>query len=180
MATFKMAQIIYDKIYPVGSVYFSKTNTDPKNLFGGTWTRITGGHYVYAANSSYEVTSQTGSSTNAWSGTTGNWSGTSGNWNGTSGSTKLTVSQIPAHNHSIPGFDGGNAWAKGYLWNRAADATGGNTAATRISTNNAGGSSGHTHSIPNHNHSIPSHNHSIGSHSHTLSYVSVFMFIRTA
>ena len=33
---------IADMVYPVGSIYMSINSTDPGDLFGGTWERITG------------------------------------------------------------------------------------------------------------------------------------------
>lgn len=37
----------FDEIYPIGSVYMSVNNTNPSNLFGGSWEQITG-YYLYA------------------------------------------------------------------------------------------------------------------------------------
>ena len=33
---------LFDRIYPVGSIYISMNETDPGTLFGGTWERISG------------------------------------------------------------------------------------------------------------------------------------------
>ena len=38
---------MFDKIYPVGSIYYSKNKTNPKNVFGiGTWEHLAGGKCV--------------------------------------------------------------------------------------------------------------------------------------
>ena len=47
-------------IYPVGALYFSFTSTSPADLFGGTWSPITGRFlYMNAGNSSHNATSVT-------------------------------------------------------------------------------------------------------------------------
>lgn len=47
-------------VYPVGALYFSFTSTSPANLFGGTWTPITGRFlYMNAGNSSHNATKVT-------------------------------------------------------------------------------------------------------------------------
>ena len=78
MAKLHLAQQILDIIYPVGSVYLSWNSTDPKNLFGGTWTRLSGG-FLYGCVSSVGTGNGTGTATN---------------------SHTLTIDQMPAHNHS--------------------------------------------------------------------------------
>ena len=64
---------ITDIIYPIGSYYISNNNTPPAELFGGTWTQLTG-RFLYATTS----TSTGGSNTHT-----------------------LTVNQIPSHAHNI-------------------------------------------------------------------------------
>ena len=39
----KMARLdksVIDMVYPVGAIYMSVNNTNPGNLFGGTWEQI--------------------------------------------------------------------------------------------------------------------------------------------
>lgn len=79
MASLHLAQQILDIIYPVGSVYLSWNSTDPKNLFGGTWTRLSGG-FLYRCVSSVGTSNGTGTATN---------------------SHTLTIGQIPSHGHKI-------------------------------------------------------------------------------
>ena len=67
----KFANMI-DMFYPVGSIYTSMNNTSPETLFGGTWTQITD-RFLYCANSSKQ----------------------------TGGSKKITVDNMPSHNHAI-------------------------------------------------------------------------------
>ena len=67
---------IMDIFYPVGAFYISNKNTSPSSLFGGTWSQVTDAAIRGVAPS-------TGA------GYTGN------------DSTTLTISQIPAHDHSM-------------------------------------------------------------------------------
>lgn len=51
---------IRDLIYPVGSIYMSVNNTNPKFLFGGEWTALTD-RFLIGAGSSYAVNATGGS-----------------------------------------------------------------------------------------------------------------------
>ena len=56
---------IFNSIYPVGSIYFSGNNTNPANLFGGTWTRIAKGRTIIGVdenNSNFNSAQKTGGS----------------------------------------------------------------------------------------------------------------------
>ena len=59
--------------YPVGAYYLANTNTSPSNLFGGTWSNLTG-RFLYCNNG----TAQNGEN-----------------------SHKLTVSEMPSHRHDF-------------------------------------------------------------------------------
>ena len=67
---------LLDIIYPAGSLYFSRSSTSPASIVGGSWTQIKGA--VIAA-------------TGANSFTTNNYGG----------SLKISVNQMPSHNHSL-------------------------------------------------------------------------------
>ena len=64
--------VLLDFIYPVGSIYTSMNNTSPATLFGGNWNQIID-RFLYCSNSSK---------------TTG-------------GSKKITVDNLPSHNHEF-------------------------------------------------------------------------------
>ena len=53
---------IFDDIYPVGSIYMSVNNTNPSNLFGGTWTQLKD-RFLLGAGSTYTNGSTGGSAT---------------------------------------------------------------------------------------------------------------------
>jgi hypothetical protein len=77
---------IFDLIYPVGSIYSSTTNTNPKTLFGvGTWEAITD-KFLIGASSNYPATSTGGEATHT-----------------------LTVNELPAHYHHQDGINDGAA-----------------------------------------------------------------------
>ena len=59
--------------FPVGYVYMSSNSTSPADIYGGTWSAISGGRYMRAAA--------------AW---------------GNGGSNTITINQMPSHNHIIP------------------------------------------------------------------------------
>lgn len=64
---------LLDIIYPVHSMYITTSSTSPASSIGGTWTQITGGACIAADN------------------------GTSGY----TGSKKISISQMPRHNHPL-------------------------------------------------------------------------------
>lgn len=70
--------------YPVGAYYWSSANTDPHELFGGTWKQVTG-RFIYACDSSHAA------------GTTGG-----------EASHQLTVNELPQHTHRVSIFTGGS------------------------------------------------------------------------
>lgn len=75
MAYVNLGQVMY----PVGSIYISTGSTSPANLFGGNWTRIADA-YLRAM------------------GSTGVALGEYGGY----AEYKLSVNQLPSHNHTSP------------------------------------------------------------------------------
>lgn len=84
--------VVFDTIYPVGSIYINTTNIDPAPLFGGTWTRLKD-RMLYLADN------------NVVSGSTGGAASVSYTPAGTVGSHTLTTDEIPSHNHSFTGSE---------------------------------------------------------------------------
>lgn len=60
--------------FPVGYVYMSSNSTSPANIYGGTWSTISGGRYMRAAG--------------AW---------------GNGGSNTITTNNMPSHRHVMGG-----------------------------------------------------------------------------
>lgn len=63
--------------HPIGSIYISTNNINPNVLFGGVWERVSGG-CLYCSDDSEDI-------------------GTYG------GSNKITVDNMPSHNHTFTG-----------------------------------------------------------------------------
>lgn len=76
---------IFDLIYPVGSIYMSTNNTNPKNLFGGTWEQIQD-KFLLSAGSTYAAETTGGSASHTH----------------TTQNHTLTVDEMPNHTHGFP------------------------------------------------------------------------------
>lgn len=75
MVKFKVEDVNFNKIYPVGSIYMSVNSTSPATLFGGTWERIKD-TFLLACGDTYDGGSTGGEATH-----------------------KLTVNEMPSHTH---------------------------------------------------------------------------------
>lgn len=71
-----VTQKTIDAIYPVGALYLSMNNTNPENLFGGTWKQLTADAYLKIVTSEASDTAK-GSTTH-----------------------KIAVTNMPAHTHT--------------------------------------------------------------------------------
>lgn len=108
---------IRDLIYPIGSIYMSVNNTDPSTLFGGTWVQLQN-RFLLGAGSSYTAGATGGEATH-----------------------KLTIDEMPSHNHGIKNDKtGGSGTAKWVINSSASSGTGAIT--------NTGGSQAHNNMPP--------------------------------
>lgn len=83
----KVRGTIFDAIYPVDSIYISYSHTNPADLFGGTWERITGA-FLWATGEGDTIGARGGEATHT-----------------------LTVGELPSHGHGLQhSLDGGNTW----------------------------------------------------------------------
>lgn len=82
---------LLNSIYPIGSIYMSATNTNPGSTLGGTWERIQD-KFLLASGSLYSAGSTGGEATH-----------------------KLTVDEMPSHNHNAYLSGGSLASAAGRL-----------------------------------------------------------------
>lgn len=71
---------LLEKVYPIGSYYWSERDTSPENMFGGRWKKIEG-RFLFASNPNHYV-GQTGGEE----------------------SHRLTIDEMPSHNHSYTKF----------------------------------------------------------------------------
>lgn len=102
---------LLDVLYPVGSIYTSMNNISPSQIFGGTWEPISG-RFMYCTTQS--ESKQTG------------------------GSKKITVNQLPAHNHRIYCTANAGSGGPGVRRTYVDDGAGYTAFDTGINTGNAG------------------------------------------
>lgn len=112
-------KLLWQYIYPVGSVYISREATDPATLFGGTWERLKD-RFILAAGDTYAA------------GTTG----------GEAAHT-LTVDEMPAHDHATRG-----GWGDGNLGYDYFRVDTNNPATQWSNTYSAGGNAAHNNMPP--------------------------------
>ena len=72
---------LLEKVYPIGSYYRSKNNTSPEKLFGGKWESIYG-KFIFSTDSNHSVDSTGGEEKH-----------------------KLTINEMPSHNHGYNEFN---------------------------------------------------------------------------
>ena len=71
---------LLEKVYPVGSYYWSQKNTSPEELFGGKWESISG-RFLFSTDSNHSVDSTGGEEMH-----------------------RLTENEMPTHNHGYSRF----------------------------------------------------------------------------
>lgn len=83
-------KLVANHIYPIGSIYISINATNPGSLFGGTWVQVSQGRFLLGESSSYAAKATGGESTH-----------------------KLTVDEIPSHNHKLSSDSSAHSFAWG-------------------------------------------------------------------
>lgn len=81
------ANMDFNLIYPVGSIYMSTNDTDPSILFGGTWERLED-KFLLGAGQTYTAGDTGGSATHLHS----------------TGNHTLTVAEMPSHSHKYTDY----------------------------------------------------------------------------
>lgn len=181
---------IFSLIYPIGSIYMSVNDTNPSSLFGGTWVAWGSGRVPVGVGSNgttnYSSVEATGG---AESRSHSHGAKTSGTASGNTGATALTVSQIPAHTHSLSkaliensqensstyGLQAGSSSFSGRIMLRRGETS---TSLTPVSANATGGGGSHTHTLNNHTHSVPASDSK--STDVRQPYITCYMWKRTA
>lgn len=141
--------------HPVGSIYESTNSTSPATLFGGTWESYGSGRFLLGANSAHGVGTTGGEETH-----------------------KLSVSEMPVHNHGFSGTTSTNGAhshgyevSKGYGDAQSADWT------------RYEGSYWQTTTDGNHNHTFSGTTSNTGrsaAHNNMPPYITVYRWRRTA
>ena len=132
-------------VYPVGSIFTTVSSTAPATLLGmGTWAAFGAGKVpigIDSGDTDFDTAEETGGSKTA---------------SGTTGSHALSISEMPAHTHTVD-TTGGEAGSTARLAYGQSNTT--------KATSSTGGGAGHTHTVAN---------------SIVQPYIVVYMWKRTA
>jgi hypothetical protein len=174
----KLKSDFLDLTYPIGSIYISTNNTNPSELFGGTWIAWGGGRVIAGVDSN-QTEFNTVEKTGGAKYTVFTPSGT------VQGHT-LTINEMPSHGHYVPQqylhrLDsddnnfvnyGQNGTLGGWCiqWPTSVNTGVTRTGIPAFNTNNNGGGASHSHEFIGNSISID----------HFQPYVTCYMFKRTA
>lgn len=131
---------MWNKIYPVGSIYYTTNSTNPSVLFGGTWEAYAIGRVLVGHNPNDTDFNGIGE--------TGGLKTSSYTPSGTIGNHALTVNELPDHTHwerIKPRSITCGAGSDGGLFTEAGATTDYYTAGVRTSSGTLG--NGHSHSF---------------------------------
>lgn len=164
---------LLDLIYPIGSIYIcADKNMNPGTLFGGTWDRVGGSHYLMAYDPNNTWFDQPDKTTGS--------NGNSGGWD-----TDSTVAPLPKHSHSIPQLSGTAAengnHRHNYGFSSPKRASDGNKWWTAGNSSSNGGDATVTTYSGNHTHTVTTNASTTGetgtSDGHTHFHVSPFYVV---
>lgn len=173
--------LLWEIIYPVGSIYMSADSTNPSSIFGGTWVAWGAGRVpvgVDTNDTDFNTVEKTGGAKTVTL-TSSNMPAhthTYNKANSPTGSTAITTAQMPSHTHSYSNKTASTS---------SAPVSGGSTQVIKsissgsANTGSTGGGSGHTHTIS----SSSTASGSAGSGtavSKLQPYITCYMFKRTA
>lgn len=159
---------VADIVYPIGSIYLSVNNINPRTIFGGTWVSWGSGRVPVGVNTSvsqFATVEQTGGEI----------------------THTLTTAEMPSHDHSISGgacttgSGGSHNHTYGATVHPAVGFTLGSNGYSTVTKDNQ-----NTSSNGNHSHSVPDHAHDIGNtgggqtHNNLQPYITCYMWKRTA
>lgn len=172
---------VFERMYPVGSIYMSTSSTNPSQYFGGTWVSWGAGRVPVGVSSDSEFNSveKTGGAKSVTLSINQipSHAHSYNKSNSTTGNHTLTVNEIPSHHHGVA--------IDSYVNTdfQTDDPGGGHVGippkGVNYNTTDTGGGQGHNHSI-----STSSTNTggagSGQSHSNLQPYITCYMFKRTA
>tara|TARA_R110000851_G_scaffold250320_1_gene402813 strand:- start:1031 stop:1786 length:756 start_codon:yes stop_codon:yes gene_type:complete len=178
------SQPTLESIYPVDALYMSFNSTTPDVALGfGTWVAIEGSFLVGvdSGDTDFDNPLETGG-TKSHTHTNNLVLADAGGHTHTDtfdvDGHQLSVSQLPAHTHSIPSR-GNSSGGNGYV--EDADSTG---TVRATNTGSVGSGEAHTHNLSGSISTVGNHNHTITggiqSTSNLPPYTSIFMYRRTA
>ena len=165
---------LLDRTYPVGSIYMSLNNTNPADLFGGTWKRLAAGKFLISGYDEptyewqkigYDLTiGETGGSI-------------SHDHGGNTRKHTLTVSEMPSHRHSHPNDGHTFTWGNSHqttIFNNAGNVQAGKPSQNQLAT------AQNTNHYTDYTGDGEGHNHGINPDYHIPPYLAVCMWQRTA